>query len=332
MRLILYATLLVALSGCGSSSGGGDSTPPVNPPADEVVLSIENGFLRSSTNAPTVGFVLSDDVSSESRLEFIQPQSGTVTDLGNGSFEYLPDAGSVSDSFKIRLRNDNQISTWADINVKTVSTGENVVTNYGVGGYNTNNVLNIIDNVRADYPDLAIIMVGTNDSLNSTNPVSIDDYERNLSRIVDYITSSGASVILMKIPPAISDYVLDRHPEEHFVEFGGVNETIDAYNEVVKKIASDKNLVIYDVHSLVMDHGGVFPSMDSYLRNEINRSSRDGVHLTVDGYNDMATGLYNLINDNNFNYENIATIGDSITVGVHEEKGYPDFLREKFNY
>jgi lysophospholipase L1-like esterase len=331
MKNIITILLLGGLIGCDSTSDS-NKNDLVQQSQDIEVLQVENSFLRSSSSIGQ-GFIISENLTADSLLDTIQPEHGVVTDIGGGKYEYLPDSDVEFDKIDFRLRNGHEVSNLASVSVKIITNPKNQLVNYGIGGYNSNNILTILPDIRETFPSLSIIMVGTNDSLNSRNPVSLDQYNKNLQYIVRAFLSGGTQVILMSIPPAIEEYVLERHSSVHFESWGGVNKKIDEYNKTIKDIVSIDGAYFVDVHGLVMDNGGVDISSDSYIINELNRSgSKDGVHLTVDGYEAIANAINLVISDNNLDISNIATIGDSITLGVFETKSYPDFLTDILGY
>ena len=81
------------------------------------------------------------------------------------------------------------------------------VINAGVGGNNTVNLLKRIEeDVLKKNPDLTILMVGTNDMLNSRKMISFQDYADNLNIIVKTLLSNEIKVLLMSPPPVDSNY------------------------------------------------------------------------------------------------------------------------------
>ena len=201
------------------------------------------------------------------------------------------------------------------------------VVNSGVSGSNTEDVIGRIDDIILMQYELAIIMVGTNDSLNSWNSINIGDYEKNLTEIVVTLKANGYDVLLLTIPPAIDEYLIERHGTAFFDDSSGVNNKIMEYNYIIKSVAMDNKITVYDTYMMVMENGGAYIGDGSCLRNELNRGDRDGVHLTSECYIIMAEELSTLVEA----YGLIVSIGDSITFGVHEQTSYPSHLEFTLN-
>lgn len=78
---------------------------------------------------------------------------------------------------------------------------EPFVINAGIGGNNTKDLLERINkDCLAYHPDLTVLMIGTND-MNSMKYIPIDEYEKNLRKIIDLILKSKSQVLLMNILP-----------------------------------------------------------------------------------------------------------------------------------
>ena len=76
------------------------------------------------------------------------------------------------------------------------------VINAGIGGNNSRNLLARIDSdVLRHRPDLVILMVGSNDMLNSNNAVPLAEYEKNLDQLAAKIVRSGSKLVLMTLLP-----------------------------------------------------------------------------------------------------------------------------------
>jgi lysophospholipase L1-like esterase len=114
-----------------------------------------------------------------------------------------------------------------------------VVINAGIGGNNTTDLLNRVDqDCLAKQPELTVLMVGTND-MNSVKYLPIAQYENNLSTLVKKIKSSGSKVLLMTILPMYADHLLTRHPAS-FYEPEGVQGRRKQVNDVIQKIADQQ--------------------------------------------------------------------------------------------
>lgn len=283
----------------------------------------EDVYVRAVPGEASKGHVISQNVRKYTKIEFTAPEGGTVTDLGQGAFSYFPDSGTSSDTFKYRIRNNKKISNWSKVHVKVVSTPEKIVLDYGYGGSTTREVLSRMEDVVKAYPDLVVLLIGTNDVF--SGEIGITEYKNNLLKIISYITSTSAGVVLVTLPPVIEPYVLDRMV---YQKYPSPSDKIHAYNQVIKQVAHKHNIELVDLHKIVMQQpGGATKSASSCIRNQANSSARDGVHLRTECYELLAQEIYETINEpDDPAYANIIALGDSLTVGIHEPKGYPDYL------
>lgn len=209
------------------------------------------------------------------------------------------------------------------------------VINAGIGGNNTINLLARLDSdVIQNKPDLVILMVGTNDMLNTNKMLSYQEYEANLEQIVKTIQNSGAQVLLMCPPPLDSVYLFERHDRNLFQEIPNVK--LDSARNIIQRIARMNNLLCIDLFQKFTEMNLPKHNEDLFFINEKNSGSRDGVHLTSLGYHYIAETIFQFLKTNNLlnKDQTIVCFGDSITFGskvkgsgTADGETYPAYLQ-----
>ena len=175
----------------------------------------------------------------------------------------------------------------------------------GTAGNTTGQMLSRINSsVFANNPTTTIVLGGTNDFTNIGKLNSVNVFETNIRSIVDQIIADGGNLILMTIPPVIESVFLSDKDESLWTD--GPNNLIIQGNEVLKKIAVEKNIVLVDLYALFNNNPSLF--------------SNDGVHQTEAGSQQIANLLYDVFVDKGFSTTKIICFGDSIT------NRYPSFL------
>lgn len=121
-------------------------------------------------------------------------------------------------------------------------------------GWTVKNVLGVIDSVlKSNKPEMAIIMVGTNDISGGSVPKT---YEADLEKAVEKCLSANCIPILNTIPP--------RRDRE---------KTVRELNQIVKRVAKKHQVPLVDYHAEILKRR---PN-DSWQATLI---SKDGVHPT----------------------------------------------------
>jgi len=192
----------------------------------------------------------------------------------------------------------------------------NVVINAGIGGNNTYDLLNRIQkDLIEQSPDLAIIMVGTNDMLNSKKMVSYNNYRLNLEKIAGTLKNEGIHVVLCSPPTADKIYLFERHDSTLFTE--SPNQKLDSITQIIKDVATLNNADFIDINKIFRDKDLPQHNTDEYIQNEKNSGKRDGVHPTAAGYSLIAETVFNFLSEQNLLKPNIKIVcfGDSITFG-----------------
>jgi len=187
------------------------------------------------------------------------------------------------------------------------------VINAGHGGDNTRNLLKRLDAVLAEQPSLVILLVGSNDALNSKNSVGIEEYRTNLKSLITQIKNSSAKVLLVTQPPCLSSYVIKRHSTEFF-QGKDPNEKLDAVRKVGESVAKEEGVPVVELLS-VFGEVSKTEAADSLMRNLANSHSEDGVHPTPAGYQAMANQIAKGIKEFSLPTDKIICFGDSLTYG-----------------
>ena len=178
------------------------------------------------------------------------------------------------------------------------------VRNAGAGGHTSGQLLARLDrDVLAYRPTTVVLMVGTNDRLNSRKLTSAADYRRNIEHLVERIEKAGADILLVTPPPCEAKALFTRHDPALFAD-----QSPNARMAEVRDILLAHNLPTVDFHAHVLANSALL--------------STDGVHLTPDGYRDLATKIAGSLRHNRFDLRRVICFGDSLTAGP-----YPDELQ-----
>lgn len=211
------------------------------------------------------------------------------------------------------------------------------VVNSGISGNTTRNLL---DRIHSDavnhHPDLAIVMVGTNDMLNSRKMISYKEYKQNLEQITLKLKAEGSQVLLMSPPPVDSAYLFERHDKALYKE--SPNVIMDSVSHIIEEIASKNNVLYLNLFEMFQKMDLPKHNQDIYFRNAMNSGKRDGVHPTKIGYKLIGDRVFEFLSANKLlsKYRKILCFGDSITFGAGAKGGgtvtgdnYPSFLYQR---
>lgn len=205
------------------------------------------------------------------------------------------------------------------------------VINAGVGGNATKDLMKRVQNdVINQNPDMVIIMVGTNDMLNSKKMVSYSDYKANLTKIINEVQTNKNKIVLVAPPTADSVYLFERHDRKDFKE--APNVKLDSVRMIMKDLAKEYKLNFVDVYSKFAQMNLPQHNEDMFIRNMKNSNHKDGVHLTIIGYKLLATTVFEELKNRKLLKKNqkIICFGDSLTngSGVIKENAYPAVLNK----
>lgn len=204
-----------------------------------------------------------------------------------------------------------------------------VVINAGVGGNNTVDMLARMDrDCLSHNPGLTVLMVGTND-MNSRKFIPLKDYRKNLEKMIAAISRTGSKIILMNLLPVCEPYLMTRH-DPAFYQPEGHRGRLAEMNDCIHKTADAHGLSFLDLFSVFEKAGNVGLEKSSWIKNEANSNSTDGLHPTAEGYRVIGVLVYQHIILNNLVSNKIVCFGDSITRGdgSMDKDSYPAWLQK----
>ncbi|WP_339735367.1 SGNH/GDSL hydrolase family protein [uncultured Gimesia sp.] len=201
------------------------------------------------------------------------------------------------------------------------------VINAGVGGNRSSQLLKRLDrDVLAHKPSVVVLMVGTNDRLNSGGFIDIKAYRKNVNTLIDKIQTSGVKVLLMTPPPCIPELLFSRHNPRKYKDQSPV-ERMQEVRSVLLEISQKRKIPLIDFHNYLIDHNIADTKKTSVLRNRANSGIKDGVHLTPAGYQLLAKLVAEKLTAEKLETTKIVCFGDSLTQGS-AKVNYPAYLRE----
>ncbi|MEL0650643.1 GDSL-type esterase/lipase family protein [Algibacter sp. TI.3.09] len=206
--------------------------------------------------------------------------------------------------------------------------------NKGVAGNTTRSLISRLEkDVLVEKPDLVILMVGTNDMLNSSKFIPYENYYLNLSNIVKDIKNNDAQVLLMTPPRVDSLYLFQRHDKSLFTDTPNVK--LQKVTQIMRAVSEENKTFFVDNYSVFKAKGLPQHNQDNYIRNLKNSNKEDGVHLKPIGYKLIAENVFDYLKTNNLldKYNHIICFGDSLTkgsgasgAGTITGENYPSFL------
>ena len=140
------------------------------------------------------------------------------------------------------------------------------VLNKGVSGNNSSDLLARVDrDVVANTPDLVLMMVGTNDMINSGKFNSLEKYFENLRSIIQRIKAGNPKVqiVVSSILPVEESYLFKRHDPSKFPI--KPNDKIDALNAELKDFASVEQLEYIPLNEEFKKYGTDYTKKESLL-------------------------------------------------------------------
>ncbi|MBP1841247.1 SGNH/GDSL hydrolase family protein [Formosa algae] len=242
-------------------------------------------------------------------------------------------SGTYAGARNIKLINDTGMPVHLnDLAVNcTVSNSEekNKVVNAGIGGNSTRDLLKRVDkDVLEEKPDVVIMMVGTNDMLNSNKMTDYKTYTSNLETLIEKIIASGSQLVVMTPIPADSTYLFMRHDKKQFTETP--NQKLDHVGTIVKALSKKHSIYAFDLNAEFKALNLPQHNQDIFIKNEKNSGKQDGVHPTALGYRFIAEQVFKFLKSNELLKPNqrIICFGDSITRGGGQGVNYPSYLNE----
>lgn len=207
--------------------------------------------------------------------------------------------------------------------------------NAGKGGNNTLDLLARVDkDVLIHQPELVILMVGTNDFLNSKKMIDYSAYKSNLTEIVKKLKSEGMTLLIMSPPPVDSAYLFKRHDKNLYV--AAPNQILDSASQILQKIAFENDALFLNLFEKFSALDLPKHNEDLFFRNQMNSGVKDGVHPTALGYHFIAEQVFQFLKRQKLIQKNLKIIcfGDSITYGggVDKPDNYPAYLTQLLAY
>lgn len=177
------------------------------------------------------------------------------------------------------------------------------VINSGVSGENSAEGLARIEpDVLARRPDLVVIEFACNDVRYEPHKrVELDAFRGNLEEMIERIHEVCSDQILCTPTPIIDAFHGYSQEVDFYEPWGGCNNALLEYDEVIREVASETGLLLCDLQRVFRDRavraefdGDIDDADDlTCLADLISRY--DGVHPTIAGQELMAAELYGII-------------------------------------
>lgn len=208
------------------------------------------------------------------------------------------------------------------------------VVNAGVSGNNTTDVINRLPAINANDCDLAVVMIGTNDwnHTSGSQRRTPTQYKTNLTTIVQSLKNAGSQVLLLNFPPVLEEEQTQICSYFCLACNCDVNSTSSAIREKILEVATEQNVLYYDLKQDFVNVNQPTNLSSSYMQCMANVNRKDGIHPTATGMDFIATKLKNYLTTNNLNFNSYIFIGDSITFGwgLIANDSFPSKFLSKF--
>lgn len=160
----------------------------------------------------------------------------------------------------------------------------NTIYPLGISGDNTDDLLQrfeneLISRLDEDSNMVVVIAIGINDSQfdisDNKNGVSITKFKSNLAKILKTAKDNTKQIVLVGLTP-VNDALL--HPMPWKPTHGYSNVHVKKYDDVIKKLAKEKNILFIDLHK-------------HFSEKDYKKLLSDGLHPSTEGHKVIYTKM-----------------------------------------
>ena len=148
----------------------------------------------------------------------------------------------------------------------------------GVSGNTSKDMLARLDrDVLSKKPQWMTLSCGVNDVWHGATGVDLPDFETNITSIVDQANAAGIKVVILTAT------MIHEDPNDP------LNQKLIPYNEFLKKLASQRHLLLADLNAAMQAEIASRHLADPSAKGNV--LTVDGVHMNAYGNQMMATGI-----------------------------------------
>ena len=145
----------------------------------------------------------------------------------------------------------------------------------GISGHKSDQMLERLErDVLSKKPDWMTLSCGVNDVWHGANGVPLEDYRKNITKIVEKCKAAGIKVVILT-----STMIGEDQPNAN-------NRKLAAYNDFLRTLAREKKCLLADLNA---DMQAALAKAGSDRKGNLLTS--DGVHMNPAGNQMMATGV-----------------------------------------
>ena len=148
----------------------------------------------------------------------------------------------------------------------------------GISGHKSNQMLARLErDVLKKKPQIMTLSCGVNDVWHGRRGVSLEDYRKNITEIVDKAQAAGIKVYIL------TSTMIYENPDH------ANNKKLAAYNDFLRSLAKEKNCVLVDLNADMQKQIAEIKAKHPKIKG--NLLTVDGVHMNVFGNIMMAEGI-----------------------------------------
>jgi len=150
----------------------------------------------------------------------------------------------------------------------------------GISGHHSTEMLARVDrDALSKKPAVMTLSCGVNDVWHGDRGVSLEDYKRNITQLVDKVQAAGVK------PVILTATMIGEDPNN------ANNKKLAAYNDFLRSFAKERNLPLADLNAQMQEAVKDAKSSHATKPNSANYLTVDGVHMAPEGDQVMALGV-----------------------------------------
>jgi lysophospholipase L1-like esterase len=213
------------------------------------------------------------------------------------------------------------------------------VINRGMRGYSVGKITQAWPKVLKDGPppDVVVLIVGTNDMINSEYLTPLDTYRAQYDALVDALQKSAKHVVLGTLPPCVEEHLFRRHKRELY-NGESPNDRIRQANAIIREIAEQKGCTLVDLDSVFAPGTWEEGNPEGLMTTRAASGRPDGVHPNPVGARKIGEAVAERLKSLGLTGGPITCLGDSITYGgglpgegTTEGETYPAVVSQVLN-